>query len=510
MAKLGLSATVLALFAILPFAASQSSFGVSNSTSSTSVGPCDALCQQPDIVLSNSCPSGTTGICGCTDAYSIATENCARCTLPYSGSDLAQNTQNTQDSFDDFQNLCAQAGRPIQGINLDNIQLAILRPINFTFETPLSMYDSSFPDYINAVCIDPSRITAAECLVGDSSWTRCPNPDVAGILVRVSAYLANLLLGIVLMYSPEESATAVWTQLLTVYSLLVSGLIAIGDSSLSRFHSGMTIFLVMSPLSSSLVVYAVLGFCGRKHRLDNILSGRREHLVPRLLVLAYAIISLAILIFTSTAKESHFSANPCEDDNLYKSAAAVFTNLLFIPYAGVFIVVLLAAAAVDFDDTTLGGLAFAALLPFLLIIASFVCGVVRQRHRLAAEFRAQNSRWKIWVTWDVLAQQYPFMHFCGVFFIPMIYWVLVNELGTVGTPDNLFSLSFGQILALFVILPPLWQVIQMAPRARGWFMNLAVVRYVTGRPQTAPLVRIHSLEDGVSIPEKEASSSWSE
>jgi hypothetical protein len=62
------------------------------------------------------------------------------------------------------------------------------------------------------------------------------------------AYMANLLLGIVLMFSPQESSTAVWTQLLTVYSLLISGIIAIGEGSLSRFHSGMTIFLVMSPL----------------------------------------------------------------------------------------------------------------------------------------------------------------------------------------------------------------------------------------------------------------------
>lgn len=67
-------------------------------------------------------------------------------------------------------------------------------------------------------------------------------------MLIVAAYMANLLLGIVLMYHPEESATAVWTQLLTVYSLLISGLIAIGAASLSRFHSEMTIFLVMSPL----------------------------------------------------------------------------------------------------------------------------------------------------------------------------------------------------------------------------------------------------------------------
>ncbi|KAJ7238277.1 hypothetical protein B0H12DRAFT_1137703 [Mycena haematopus] len=33
------------------------------------------------------------------------------------------------------------------------------------------------------------------------------------------------------------------------------------------------------------------------------------------------------------------------------------------------------------------------LLPFLS------GGVIRQRHRLAAKFRAQNCYWKIWVTW---------------------------------------------------------------------------------------------------------------
>ncbi|KAJ6462426.1 hypothetical protein C8R45DRAFT_525680 [Mycena sanguinolenta] len=368
----------------------------------------------------------------------------------------------------------------------------------FGFQTPLSMSDSTFPDYISAVCIEPSKITLDQCFIGDFSWTRCPNTDVAGILVRVSTYLANFLLGIVLMYSPDDAATAVWAQLLTVYSLLVSGLIAIGNGSLSRFHSEMTIFLVMSPLSTSLFVYAILGLCGRKHRLDNILSGRPEHLLPRLLVITYVVLSIAILLFNSSATESRFAPNPCEFDSATKSTARAFTNLLFIPYAGLIPVALLAVAAVELHDGFIGGVAFAANLPFFLIVVAFVCGVVRQRHRLAKEFREQNNRWKIWVTWDVLAEQYPFMHFCGVFFGPMIYWVWVNELGTLATPDNLFSLSFGQILAAFVVIPPLWQVIQMVPKARGWFMNLRVVCFVTGRPKVIPLVRVYSLEDGVS------------
>ncbi|KAJ6501869.1 hypothetical protein C8R45DRAFT_1209547 [Mycena sanguinolenta] len=373
----------------------------------------------------------------------------------------------------------------------------------FDFQTPLSIYDPTFPDYISAVCIEPSKINLYQCLIGDLSWERCPNTDVAGILVRVATYLANFLLGIILMYSPEDAETSVWAQLLTVYSLLVSGFIAIGNGSLSRFHSEMTIFLVMSPLSTSLFVYSVLGLCGRTHRLDNILSGRREHLLPRLLVIGYVVLSIALLLFNSSASDSHFSPNPCEFHSAVKTLARVFSNLLFIPYAGLIPVALLAVAAVDSHDGFVGGVAFMANLPFLLIVVAFVCGTIRQRHRLAKEFREQSNRWKIWVAWDVLAEQYPFMHFCGVFFVPMIYWIWVIELGTLGTPDNLFSLSFGQILALFVVLPPLWQVIQMAPKARGWFMNLTVVCFVMRRPKVTPLVRVYSLEDGV--PEKNAS-----
>lgn len=62
------------------------------------------------------------------------------------------------------------------------------------------------------------------------------------------AYLANLLLGIIVMYDHEQASDAVWTQLLTVYSLLISGGIAILTQGMSRFHSSMTVFLVMSPL----------------------------------------------------------------------------------------------------------------------------------------------------------------------------------------------------------------------------------------------------------------------
>ncbi|KAJ6587502.1 hypothetical protein DFH09DRAFT_1307733 [Mycena vulgaris] len=407
------------------------------------------------------------------------------------------NTFNEKKNFGDFQAVCATAGQPIQDIDLANIQLFISRPINFTFETPLSISDDMFRDYISAVCLRPDQITMDQCIVGGASWVRCPNPDVSGILVRVSAYMANLLLGIVLMHSPAESSTAVRTQLLTVYSLLISAIIAIVKTDMSRFHSEMTVFLVMSPLSSTLVVYAILGFCGRSHRLDTILSQRREHLLPRLLVIAFAIISLGLVFFSRIANADHFAANPCEVDEAYRTTAGIVANLLFIPYAGVaLIIVFELTTARGADATPIGGVLLLSA-PFLVVVISFLSALVAQRHVFPKQYKLQNKRWRIWVMWDVVAKQYPLLHFCGVFFIPMIYWILLNEVRLLGTPDNIFSSSFGQILAVFVVLPPLLQVIQMGPTAGPWFMNLTLVRLITRRRrQFVPPLRV-SLEDGL-------------
>ncbi|KAJ7475047.1 hypothetical protein FB451DRAFT_1558217 [Mycena latifolia] len=490
MVKLGFSASVVSLFAFFSFVSAASLpqaavyrragvdlnniTGVSNTTSR---GVCASECAQPQAILDFTCANVTDLSlvpCGCSDSYAIAQEACFRCRLSHAGSksQMEMNQFNEQKNFEASRRFpaCLCEGGPAYARH-DNIQLFINRPMNFTFETPLDMYDESFPDYITVVCQRPDLITPSQCIVGGSNWTRCPNSDVSGILVRFSAYMANLLLGIVLMYSPAESSTAVWTQLLTVYSLLISAIIAIGNGDMSRFHSGMTTFLVMSPLSSTLVVYAILGFCGRSHRLDSILSKRREHLLPRLLVIAFGIISLALIIFTSAANADHFTANPCEADTYYKTAEGILLNLLFIPYTGVILVIMLIANLGGAES--FAGIAVLAITPFIIVLVSFVYGLVEQRHLLAQQYKVQNDRWKIWVMWDVLAVQYPLLHFYSVFFVPMVYWILVNEIRTIGTPDNMFSSSFGQILALFVILPPLLQSLP------------------------------HSLEDG--IPEKDSS-----
>ncbi|KAJ6476405.1 hypothetical protein C8R45DRAFT_1009899 [Mycena sanguinolenta] len=325
-------------------------------------------------------------------------------------------------------------------------------------------------------------MTVDECDI--AGFTRCPNSDVSGILVRVSAYLANLLLGIIIMYEPKETSDSVWAQLLTVYSLVISAVIAIYTKGLTRFHAGMTVFLVLSPLSFTLGVYAILGFFGRSHRLDSTLSGRREHLLPRLAVIGACLFGIILFIFTSISNDVHFTPPPPCDTLVDKGTlAAVVYITSFIPYVGA-VLVLITLADLHAEGGASAAIIGIVAVPLFLLITALVVAVIRSRNSISAQVRMLNltSRSnRFWAYWQLFGTRYPFLHFSGVFLAPMIYWVILNEIRLFGTADNIFSISFGQVLAVFVVLQPLLQVVMMIPRLGGWFKNLAPIRLMTGR-----------------------------
>ncbi|KAJ6476409.1 hypothetical protein C8R45DRAFT_1009910 [Mycena sanguinolenta] len=329
---------------------------------------------------------------------------------------------------------------------------------------------------------------------------RCPNTDVSGILVRVSAYLANLLLGIVIMYDPKEASGGVWAQLLTGYSLVISAVIAIYTKGLTRFHAGMTVFLVLSPLSCTLGIYTILGFLGRPHRLDCVLSSRREHLLPSLAVIAFWLIAICLIVFTSISSDNHFTPPPPCDTLVDKgTSAAVLYSLAFIPYVGVVLVIYVMILRYEQGEISKTFVERVSV-PVVLLVMALVVAIIRSRGSLAAEVRMLNIRSRskrFWAYWTLFGERYPFLHFCGVFLIPMIYWVLLNEIRFLGSADNIFSISFGQVLAVFVILQPLLQVFMMIPRLSGWFRNLAFIELITRRQKESILTPL-DLEDGNS------------
>ncbi|KAF8193228.1 hypothetical protein K438DRAFT_1829324 [Mycena galopus ATCC 62051] len=368
-----------------------------------------------------------------------------------------------------------------------NSTLVPSTPVNFPFPVPSNSHDPNFSNWVTVVCLNVRVPTLGSDECNIEGFRRCPNSDVSGILVRVSTYLLNLLLGIVIMYDPKEASAGVWTQLLTVYSLLISAIVAVlTNKGLTRFHSGMTVFLVFSPLSLSLLVYTILGFCGRPHRLDSILSSRREHLLPRLAVILFWIIAMGLMIFTTISKGLHFTpAPPCDNLRDHGAFAAVLYCMASLPYVGVAIVII--TVYENYKEGYMSKEIYTiSATPLLLLVFAVVGAVINSRHSIQEQVKMLNinGRLKIfWAKWELFATHYPFIHFCGVFLVPMIYWVVLNEIRLLGTPDNIFSPSFGQMMAVFVVLQPLLQVIMMSPRVIGWFSNLTVIRLFTGRPK---------------------------
>ncbi|KAF7373205.1 hypothetical protein MSAN_00529100 [Mycena sanguinolenta] len=368
----------------------------------------------------------------------------------------------------------------------------------FTFAIPSSSHDPNFSDWVTVVCLDPGSMTKHEGNM--PGFVRCPNTDVSGILVRVSAYLANLLLWIVIMYDPKKASDGVWAQLLTVYSLLISAVVAIYTTGLTRFHASMALLLVLSPLSFALGVYAILGFLGRPHRLDSILSSRREHFVPRLAVIAFWLFAIAAVLLMSLSSETHFTAPPpCDPVQTGDGVAVVAYGMTFIPYVGAAFIILAMYERGEIESsTTVLGIVSISLF---LVVTALVVAVIKSQGSLTAQVRLLNLNtrsnrfWAYWfvpftetyqihsiktVSGDYLEHATRFYTF-AVFLIPIIHWVTINEICLFGTADNIFSITFGQVLAVFVVLQPLFQVLMMLPRAAGWFIILSPIRLITGR-----------------------------
>ncbi|KAJ6462449.1 hypothetical protein C8R45DRAFT_526000 [Mycena sanguinolenta] len=174
-------------------------------------------------------------------------------------------------------------------------------------------------------------------------------------------------------------------------------------------------------------------------------------------------------------------------------------SLSFIPYAGLVIVIQAIPAMHANGQATKAVIAIASI-PLSALVVAMVLAVITSRGSLSAQVRMMNLNNKsdrFWAYWQLFGERYPLLHFCGVFLIPMIYWVMISEIRSLNTADDIFSPSFGQVrsallssfvhptylqvLAVFVVLDPLQSVLKMVPRASRWFNDLAIIRVITRR-----------------------------
>ncbi|CAL1708937.1 unnamed protein product [Somion occarium] len=290
----------------------------------------------------------------------------------------------------------------------------------------------------------------------------CPNPDVSGPLVRIASYITNICISVLMFYSPHSAEEAFWSQVLSIYSLLITCGISIIQASLTQFHAAIVTIITGSPLSVYLFIYSIVSFWYKKHRLNGIVG--EGHLFVRLLILAAGALWICLLVYILVPSNlSHFAQESCV-------AANTFVSWLYlIP----FMIIGDSSAGVPW----LTALVFGTVG---LVVVSWIVAIILQRKSI---WRS-GERWspRFGRTWSTIGRNYSFIHFMSIVLIPNIYWISIVEFGClVAANDQEFSLSFGQVLAMFVALPPLLSTLRLAPRLAKWFINLTWVRTITGR-----------------------------
>ncbi|KAK7683465.1 hypothetical protein QCA50_013299 [Cerrena zonata] len=305
--------------------------------------------------------------------------------------------------------------------------------------------------YRQAYCVAPP--TDDNCVFG-----YCPNGDIAGPLVRAATYVTNLCLSILVFYSPKGAKSAFWSQVLSIYAVLITCGIAILQASLTRFHAAIAVVLTGSPLSLYLFVYSVMSLWYRRHRLNGIVGDGQ--ILPRTLILIAGALWTSMFIYVlSSGHVSHFAQESCTHQVPLSKSLWLFPIIfvaglrkeywLFFPIVGI----------------------------FSLIVLSWIIAIILQRKTIWPP----DERWqpRFGRTWSVMGRNYPFIHFISIVAIPTIYWMMTVELAClIAGSDQEFSLSFGQVMAAFVALQPLIGTLMLYPRFFRWFVDLTCVRAV--------------------------------
>jgi len=195
------------------------------------------------------------------------------------------------------------------------------------------------------------------------------------------------------------------------------------------------------------------------HRLHNIF-GDGQYL-NRALILAIVPAWFAVLVFICLqADEFKFQQAACD---------AVFKNHLVgsFFYGPLLVFVGAPPPAIITGALLLG-----------LLVLSWMVGAFRHRDKIWEGHHPK--RFPLMKIWDIVLYHYPFIKFCTVIVIPMFLWIASLEDGAIFDNEH-FLPTYGQLLAIFVAVPPLIQLLTMYDQLWGWFIDLAWVRLLTCR-----------------------------
>ncbi|KAF7314606.1 hypothetical protein MKEN_00934300 [Mycena kentingensis (nom. inval.)] len=287
----------------------------------------------------------------------------------------------------------------------------------------------------------------------------CPNPDVASPTVRASTYFTTVMSAVLILYLPGEVASTFFSQLLNVYSLIIAAIIAVANRNLTKAHTGVAIGLACSPLSAYLILYVVRALFGYNSRLNQVFGPGMW--IPRAAVLMLVPVWLTLLTLAAMPRSAwRFQQSACDE---------VVGNHRVLR---------------EFFEPVLIVARDKAVLPATIFIGvtwlvGWVTAVVRERKVI---WKSGKGIFRPHRIWRKVVDRYPFIQFYTVIFIPHLVWIVNIESGVHKMlKHESFSYSYGQMLALLVTIPPLYQLILLVPRVFWWFFDLNWVRVILGR-----------------------------
>ena len=192
--------------------------------------------------------------------------------------------------------------------------------------------------------------------------------------------LTVFTLAVLIFYSPKRVQEAFWSQILTIYSLLLTCLVAIVRGDLTRFHALVVLALVLSPITVYFVAYSIRSFWSAHHRLESLLGPTRY--LRRFIVLLAGSTWLAIFIYAYLPKGvDRFAQASC------KGRSVMETFYLIVPFIYIW-----AATSV--------GVAYPLvlfLIPVLSIIAAWIAAIYLRRRDIWPPGESYRPRFvKVW------------------------------------------------------------------------------------------------------------------
>ncbi|EPQ51439.1 hypothetical protein GLOTRDRAFT_123084 [Gloeophyllum trabeum ATCC 11539] len=273
----------------------------------------------------------------------------------------------------------------------------------------------------------------------------CPNGDIAAYIVSFAtgtpigiprgARTHSKSIAACLMNMSDDTSHIIWAQLLTLYSLLVLGFVALAGNQLGRIHAELALLIVGSPLTCFLWGQSFWTLL-RPRRTRWTASKIARHVLISVSFFLY----LAFIIITLIPKASSFFTQ----ESCYREGLGAFGLPFFL-----------------LNEVSI--ILFSVELSSLVVLV-----IIEWINRRDAWLDMQDGRFLSVVNVKrflrLMRAKYNHTFFVAFTGVPFIAWVWITELTAIskgGIPLG-SPVAFGQLLTLFAAVPPVLAIFQVA------------------------------------------------